>query len=69
MKNPHILTLDLSAIGATSLYELRDTLAAEFDANKDSASEFAERAAVASGVALKQLDKYLEETETRRPKK
>lgn len=66
-KDPTILTLDLKPLGATTLWEIRDSLAAEHDASKGSEYQGAIEAAVTSGVALKQLDAYLAKMDVRRP--
>lgn len=53
------ITLDISAIGRTSLLEIMETLEKEFAANETAHTQFEENAAVASGIALKQIKKYL----------
>lgn len=69
MKNPTILTIDMGAIGATSLFEIRDTLQKEFDANKSGLNHFEVEAAVQSKISLNKLDAYLKELDIRRPSK
>ncbi len=67
MKDPTILTIDIKHIGATTLWEIRDALAKEHEATKDSDNQSFHEMAVASGVSLKQLDTYLEKMDVRRP--
>lgn len=67
MKNPTILTIDMSAIGATTLFEIRDALQAEFDACKDSSTSELAEAAAQAGYSLKKLDNYLRELDIKRP--
>lgn len=68
MITPHILTIDLAPLGPTTLWEIRDSLSKEFEANKDGAmGSFAEMAAVSSGIALKKMDDFLALNDVRRP--